>query len=299
MENIYVVTGATGNTGSKVADKLLENGRKVIVIARHEDKLKELSGKGAKAMAGDVLDAEFLKNAFKEANALYAMIPPNYTGNDYLSHYKNVSDSIVKAVESSEIKNIVALSSIGAELPEGTGIVEGLHYLEEKLKSLRNINILILRPGYFMENLFSQIDIIKNMGVLGSPTKGDLPIEMVCTKDIAEVAAKHLDRLDFKGFEVKYILGQRVVTFNEVAKVLGKAIGKDDLKYVQFSYEDAINGMVQSGLSKNTAEGFVGLSKFFNAGKSDKGYSRSAENTVHTSIEEFSKTFAEVYNSKR
>lgn len=299
MEDIYVVLGATGNTGRPVAERLLEAGKKVAVIARNENKLKELTGKGAKAFTGNILDANFLKNAFSEASAVYAMIPPDYSGNDYRTHYAKSADSIVNALKNSNVKHVVALSSVGAELTEGTGVVVGLHEFEEKLKTLSGINILMLRAAYFMENFYGSMDMIRNMGILGSATKGDIPIPMVSAKDISEVAAAHLIKLDFNGISVQYVLGQRNLTFNDTAKILGRALGKDDLKYTQFSYDDAKKGLIQAGLPEDTADGFVGLSKYFNSGMSEKEVDRTPANTTPTSLEEFAETYARVYNSKK
>ncbi|MGE5680075.1 MAG: NAD(P)H-binding protein [Bacillota bacterium] len=297
MENIYVIAGATGNTGHLIAENLLDNGKKVLAIARNQDKLKTLIGKGAKILAGDIMDTEFLKKSLKEATAAYLLIPPSYQQKDFRAYQNKVTESFVNALEGSAVKYIVALSSIGGHMKKGAGVVQGLHDFEEALKKLKDINILILRPGYFMENFFGSIEMIKNMHVLGSPTKADVPVPMVATRDIAEIASNHLLKLDFSGTVVQYVLGPRDMTFNEAASVLGKAIGVNDLKYVQFPYEDAKKAIVQSGLSESTAEAFVDLSRAFNSGEALNDHVRTFENTTPTSLEDFAKEFAAVYNS--
>ena len=161
---------------------------------------------------------------------------------------------------------------------------------------LQAVNVLNLRPSYFMENLFGQIGIVKQMGFGGSPMKGDIAVPMVATKDIGAVALKRLLDLDFTGNNVEYILGQRDLTYDETMEILGNAIGIHGLKYVQFPYDAAKNAMVQSGFcSENVADLMNGLSEAFNEGKGQNDYKRTPENTTPTSIEEFAHVFAAVY----
>src|SRR3989338_1807121 len=126
--------------------------------------------------------------------------------------------------------------------------------MEQKFNRIAGLNVLHLRPTYFMENLFGQIETIKNMGIMGTPVKGNLRFPMVATRDIAEAAAKRLLALDFRGSSVQYVLGSRDVTYNEVAKV----IGKPDLHYVEFPYEDAKKAMMQGwGIGESAANALV------------------------------------------
>jgi uncharacterized protein YbjT (DUF2867 family) len=135
------------------------------------------------------------------------------------------------------------------------------------------------------------------MGVLGSATRADLPLPMVASKDVAAMAFKFLKDLSFKGNMVQYVLGPRDLNYNEVASIIGKAIGKPDLKYVQFSYEDAKKGMLMSGmLSESIADSFNDLSRSFNEGLANDDYHRDAGNTTPTTLEEFAKGFAFAFN---
>ncbi len=296
---MYVITGATGNIGKVIAAELLSKNKQVRVIGLHNaDKLKEFMAKGAEPFVGDVNDAEFVKNAFKGATAVYCMIPPNTRSKDFRKDQQKVARNYVNAVKENGIKNVLLLSSIGAHLRNGAGVVDGLGDMEKYFSELKNVNVLNLRPSYFMENIFGQMDMIKHNGIIGSATKGDLHIPLVATKDIGAVAAKYLLDLNFKGNTIEYVLGPRDVTFNEIAHVIGKAIGKQDLKYVQFSYEDAKKGMVQSGfVSENVAELFNGLAEAMNSGKALNAHKRTSANSTPTTLEEFAKVFAHAYGS--
>ena len=136
------------------------------------------------------------------------------------------------------------LSSIGAELPGGTGPIAGLYRQEQRLNQITGLNILHLRPCSFMENQFWSIPIIKASGINGSASPGNYPMPMVATKDIGEKAADFLEHLNFKGKEAFDFAGPQEYTLVEVTAALGKAIGKPDLAYVQFSLEDAKKGML-------------------------------------------------------
>lgn len=297
MTKKYVITGGTGNIGHVLAEKLLAAGNTVIAIGRNQDKLKALSDKGALTATGDLKDAAFLTKTFQGADGVFAMIPPEYTSKDFRKYQNEVGDAIISAIKSSGVKNVVFLSSIGAHLLEKAGVVQGLYDVEQKLNKLGGVNIKILRPVYFMENLFMEVGIIKHAGIAGSALKGDAPIAVVATKDIAEVAANHLSKLDLNGISVEYILGAREYTYNEIAKILGAAIGRSDLVYAQFPYPDAKQGMIQAGMSENVADLMNELVEALNNGSAGEVHVRDTSNTTPTTVEEFAPVFAAVYNS--
>ena len=151
--------------------------------------------------------------------------------------------------------------------------------------------MLNLRPSYFMENLFGQIDIIKQAGIAGSAVRADIRFPLVASADVGTVAAKRLNDLKFKGHTVEYVLGPSDLTFTEVTAVLGKEIGKPDLKYVQFSYDDAKKAMVGSGyLTENMADLYNQMAESFNNGKAMNEHKRTPENSTPTSVQDFAKS---------
>src|ERR1700739_3517094 len=139
---MYVVPGASGHTGHIVANNLLARGEKVRVVGRNAAHLQPLAAKGAETFIADVTDVATLVQAFRQADSAYVMIQPNLGSNDPLGHSNRVSDAIAAAVQSAGIKNVVALSSIGADKASGTGPVVGLHNLEQKLNQINGENVL-------------------------------------------------------------------------------------------------------------------------------------------------------------
>ena len=293
---MYVIMGASGNTGKPLAMALLKAGKKVRVLSRTEDKVKELKAQGAEVMVGESSDVSYLTKAFTGATAVYAMIPPNFAATDFTDYQKKFADAVAEAVKKCNIKYVISLSSVGTHLEEHSGVVFGLRYMEQKLDAISGLNTLHLRPTYFMENTLGQVGVIKQMGVMGSPVKADLNLSMIATKDIADYAFKRLNSLNFSGKNVQYLLGQRDLTYNEVASVFGKAIGKPDLKYNEFPAAAFKQALMLMGTSENLADNMNRFIDHLNKGKVLEDAKRDAESTTSTSIEEFAHTFAYVYN---
>lgn len=294
---IYAVTGATGNVGSVVSEILLEHGHNVRAIGRSKERLQSLIDKGAEPFVGSVDDTKFVQTALENATGVFAMIPPNYFAKNYPAFQDSVAKSLADAVKNSRVSHVVTLSSIGAELEDGTGPIKGLHKLEQRFNDLENVNVVHLRPASFMENLLFGVDTIKNLGVNGSALEADKPIAMIATKDIAAVAAELLESLDFSGKLVRELQGPKDISMTEATRVLGKAIGRDDLKYVQFSYDDVRQALASMGMSASAVDELIELYKAVNEDLVRPQEQRSPANTTPTTFEEFSKTFAGIYKA--
>lgn len=284
---MYVVTGATGNTGNVVAKALLSRGEKVRVIGRTAERLKALAAEGAEPFAADLADAAGVTKAFVGAKAVYVMIPPNLASSDLRSFQNRVTDAIAAALRSTGVTHAVTLSSIGADKPDKTGPVVGLNYLEQQLNCIDALNVLHLRAGYFMENTLAQIGIIQKMGMAVGPLRPDLKLPMIATRDIGEAAADLLLSLDFRQKQTRELLGQRDISMSEVAQSIGGAIGKPDLRYIQAPDEQLRPALVQLGMSSNMADLILEMSVALNSGYMRALEQRSAKNTTPTSYETF------------
>src|SRR5258708_18878471 len=187
-----VILGATGNTGSVVARKLLDRGKKVRVVGRDNKKLVSFVSRGAEAFAADVLHADELSRAFAGAEAVYVLIPPDVKSPDYRAHQEEVSDSIAEALKTAGVTHTVTLSSYGADKPDKTGPVVALPNMEATLARISGLNTLHLRPADFMENTLAQAGIIQSFGMMAGPVRGDLLVPMIATQDIWAAAAEGL-----------------------------------------------------------------------------------------------------------
>jgi len=296
---MYVIMGATGNTGSIVARTLLGQKQNVRVIGRSADRLSPLTAEGAEAFVCDVSDAVALTKAFSGAKAVYAMIPPSMTSENYRADQDKVTGAIAEAVQQAGVEHVVALSSVGADKPQGTGPVAGLHYLEEMLNQIPNLNVLHLRAAYFMENTLAQIGIIKMLGITAGPLNSDLVLPMIATRDIGRAAANALLALDFTGKQTRELLGERDLRYAETATIIGKAIGKPELKYVQLPAEQLRGAFLQMGMSANVADLILEMSAALNSGHMKALEERTAENSTPTSFETFvAEEFVPLYRGK-
>jgi uncharacterized protein YbjT (DUF2867 family) len=298
-EAMYVITGATGNTGGVVAERLLAEGEKVRVVGRDSERLERFTQNGAESFIADATDAGALTKAFAGAKAVYAMIPPNIASPDVRAYEESVSDALRAAIEEDGIKYAVVLSSVGADKSHGTGPVAGLHSLEKKLEGTPGLNALFLRAGYFMENLLPQAGVLKSIGSLAGPVKADLPLPMIATRDIGAFAAEALSKLDFVGKSTHELQGPRDVTYTEVAKIVGAAIGKADLAYNHVPAAQLKPVLMQMGMSSNMADLLLEMADALNSGHMKMRELRSPANTTPTTLETFvAEIFLPAYRGK-
>ena len=296
---MFVVLGASGHTGHVVASNLLARGQKVRVVGRSADRLKSLAAKGAEISVADATDAPALTKALKGADAAYVLIPPELTGSNYRAFQDRVSDAIAASVENAGVKNVVSLSSIGADKSSGTGPVVGLYNLEQKLNQIDGANVLHLRAGYFMENTLPQVAVIRMMGSMAGPIRPDLKLPMIATRDIGDAAADALVRQEFRGKQTRELLGQRDINYVEVASIIGKAIGKPSLGYVQAPDDQLRAAMVQMGMSANFVGLILEMAGALNSGHMKALEPRTAANTTPTSFDTFvEEEFAPAYREQ-
>ncbi len=284
---MYVVLGASGNTGHVVANQLLDAGKKVRVVGRNAGHLQPFAAKGAEIFTADATDAGTLTKAFDRAESAYVMIPPNTASPDPQVYSNRVSDAIAAAVQHAGTKNVVALSSVGADKASGTGPVVGLHNLEQKLNQIQGANVLHLRAAYFMENTLPQANAIRQMGSAVGPLRPDLKLPMIAARDIGAAAAHALLHAEFSGKQTRELLGQRDLDYTEVARIIGQAIGKPDLKYVQAPDDQFRAVLVHMGMSEQFARLLLEMTSALNSGYMHALEPRTAQNTTPTSFETF------------
>lgn len=242
---------------------------------------------GAEILLGDTNDVAFLTKAFRGADA-------DPAAPDYRAEQDGQGEAIVEAIRNSDVKYVVALSSLGGDLSQGTGVIVGLHGQEERLKRLKDTNVVLLRPVSFFENFYNSLGLISEAGINGDSVAAHHPVPMIATRDIADVAAKVLKARDWNGVVVRELLGQRDLSYAEATRIIGERIGKPDLQYVQFSYEDEANALV-AGMSESFANLYVEMTRAFN--EEIKPPRRNQQNTTPTRFEDFADELAHAYTA--
>src|SRR5882762_3080697 len=292
---MYVILGASGNTGSIIADTLLLRRKKVRVVGRDAGRLQRFVRQGAEAFTATVSDAAALTKAFSGARAAYLMLPPAKSREEQ----ERDSDGIAKALKESGLRYGVHLSSYGAQVPEGTGPVSGLHSSEQKLDAIGGLNVLHLRAAYFLENNLAAIDMIHGIGLFGHALLPDQKLPMIATRDVGDYAAQRLLDLDFPGKQTRELLGERDLTMTEATEVIARGIGKPDLRYEQFSYDRVQQALTQAGFSPKKAAVYIEMFQSINAGLLAAQEPRSPQNSTPTSFEKFVQdVFAPAYHGK-
>ncbi len=292
-----VLFGATGKVGSKVAKTLLAQGHAVRLVARDAVKLRPFAEQGAVVIPAQFADTDGLTEALIGADVVLTMIPSNHLAPDFIGEQRQAADSQVAAIRASGIKNVLNLSSAGAHVMEGNGILRALAEMEAKLNALPGLNVLHLRPSYYLENAFYSLGLIRQMGINGLPIDGDRAFPMIATQDVAAVIAEKLVHFDIVGKAVLPLLGPRDYSQREFTTGLGSAIGRPDLPYVRFSPEDTKGGILASGGSESFADLYVELMVATDQGLLNYER-RSPETTTPTTLREFAETvFAPVYQA--
>jgi uncharacterized protein YbjT (DUF2867 family) len=295
---MIVITGATGHTGQPAAEALLAKGEKVRVIGRDAAKLEPFVKKGAEAFAGNVQDAAAMAKAFTGATVAYLIVPQSKE-EDVRAYQENVTDTYAKALVAAKVPFAVTLSSMGAQHPEKTGPIVGLHNMETKFNKIAGLNVLHLRPTQFMENLLMSIPPLRMLGSLPGASPGDVAQPWIATKDIGAYAATRLAACNFSGSSVQELSGPRDVTWKEIASIIGGAIGKPKLGYMQVPFMMLEPAFKQMGMSAKMAALMVEMLKAANAGLLAPQQPRTAANTTPTTIESFiADVFAPAFNTK-
>jgi uncharacterized protein YbjT (DUF2867 family) len=294
----YVITGATGNTGKPLAHALLDAGKSVRIITRDAVKAQDLVAKGAELVLGSSTDADVLKAAFAGAQAVYFMIPPDASTADLRAYQRASAEAGAAALAANQVPYVVTLSSVGAHLSEGGGVVQGLYDMENIFDQLDGTNVLHLRPGYFMENLLGQVAGVKHQGAVAAPSPADLPIGMIATQDIAAYATQRLLDLDFSGTgNVQHLIGTTPISLGEITQLIAAALDKPGLPYYQVPFDGFRDFMLNVwGVGASYADSMIAFTESLNAGRITELADKDAISTP-TSAEQFiNTTFKYVYD---
>lgn len=294
MKKRILVTGITGNIGSHLVPYLQKHDCSLVGISRDAQKTAALETQGIAVHAGDLTNADFVTRAFAGVDVAFLMLPPNYTSANLREAQGVITANYVRAIQTHGIKKVVCLSSVGAHLSEGAGIIAPLYDLEQKIRQLP-VDAVFLRPSYFMENLFTQISVVKAHRIMAASIKEDLKMGFVAVKDIAMVAAKYLTE-DFLGQKVQFVLGPEDLTYSEVATAIGQKIGIPDLPYVKLSSEEFTQASIAMGMAPAVVHALSEYIESSNTGAVGAETVRDAVATTPTSIHEFAEVFAQVYN---
>ncbi|WP_343673447.1 NAD(P)H-binding protein [Chitinophaga sp.] len=295
-----VLTGSLGNIGKHLAAALTKKGHAVTVISSQPERAKEIEALGAKAAIGSMFDAVFLTQAFQGADIVYLMETMEAAGDlfdksvDFIATISQIGKNYQQAVEQAGIKQVIHLSSIGAHMEKGNGILLFHHQVEGILNELpADVAIKFMRPVGFYTNLFSFINTIKNTGAIISNYGGDKKEPWVHPLDIATTVAEEMEA-PFEGRKIRYIASDEVSP-NEMATALGAAIGRPDLQWKVIPDQQLLDKWLSIGFNHQVAAGFVEMQASQGSGLLYEDYYRHRPVLGKVKLADFAKEFAAAF----
>jgi len=261
---MYVVFGATGQTGSAVADVLLETKLPVRVVLRSEKAADAWRERGADVAFADLMDTDALTEALVGATGVYALNPPAYKASDTTAAAKKIGAHYIEAIKKSSVRKAVLLSSIGSQHDHGTGLILSTHHLENIFGELE-IPVAFLRAASFMDNWNGVAKVAAEKGVLPSFYQPlDRRIPMVATKDIGRTAAALLTE-EWRGKRIIELYGAADYSPNDTATAFAHLLQRDvrAVPILESEWQKMIEGF---GFSPEGANNYVEMMRGFNSG---------------------------------
>jgi uncharacterized protein YbjT (DUF2867 family) len=298
-----IITGSLGNIGKPLAIDLVKKGHQVTVITSKAERQSAIESLGAKAAIGSFFDIEFLTEAFRGADVVYLMEAWEGIGSifdkdvDFVAAFDRIGNNYKTAVELSGVKQLVHLSSIGAHTDQGTGSL----YLHNKVEGILGrlpdaVAIKFIRPVGFYSNLYRNLDTIKKQRAIVSTYGGDQKEPWVAAEDIAATISEEMEK-PFEGRSVHYLASDEVSP-NEVAQILGEAIGEPDLAWKVVPRAQMLSGMLAAGMNEWIANGFMAMQAAQESGSLYEDFYRHKPIFGKTKFKDFAKEFAQVYHQQ-
>jgi len=289
------ITGSLGNIGGPLTRELVRQGHNVTVITSNPKKSSDIESLGAIAAVGKLEDLNFLKSVFTGAASVFCMIPPDFSQSDQQEYYRTLGNVYAEAIAKTSVKRVVHLSSYGAHLPSGTGFITGSYITEQIFNRIPDISLTHIRPTFFYGNLLSFINMIKTAGFIGSVYGGRDRIAMVSPKDIASAVAEELQK-DKNITPIRYVSSDEK-TCDEVAEILGNAIGIPDLKWLTLTKEQVLKALRDRDIPDNAARNLVELGEALHSGRLLEDYEKHKPTFGKVKLDEYAVEFARIFQN--
>lgn len=272
---LYTVVGATSTVGSAIVERLTAAGHRVRPVSR--------------AAGVSLDDAPALRDAFAGADGAFVMIPFDWAASDLHEREREIGEKLADAVRAANVRRVILLSGLNAPLKKGTSL--GAALMEDRLNALAIPELLHLRAGFFMENFQKGLAFAAQAesGSFATPFRGDRPMPMIASRDVGAVAAELLTATSFPASKVRELHGAGDYTLAQTTAILGKALGKPNVEYVQVPLDAARAGMLETGMSTSFADAVIETARSFNDEERWAAETRNAGNTTPTTLEQWAR----------
>ncbi|GGL15877.1 NmrA family transcriptional regulator [Sphaerisporangium melleum] len=222
---MIVVTTPTGQIGSRLVRRLLDQDEKVRVIVRDAARLDHTVRRRVESIEGSHDDPVVLDKALTGAKALFLLVPPNPQAPSAEEHYLDFARAGAAAVARHGVGHVIGVSSAGHGWPAPAGVLSAAFAMDEELGRSGAAYRALCMP-FYMENLLGQLDAIRGHGAFSLTCAGDLPLALIATRDIAGTAARLLTDLSWTGQENLPVFGPDRLTPDGMAEVIGRELGR-------------------------------------------------------------------------
>src|SRR5262249_48100516 len=221
----YLITGATGDIGSKVVDLLIQRGDRPGVFVRDARKARSRFPDRVEVFVGDLADPESMRAALKGVDELFLLNSgPQIPVRD---------DAAANVAKTAGVKHLVKLSSMDVQHGLAIG---GWHERGEAAVRGRGGPFTFVRPAGFVWDLPAWAPSIKADGVVRTSSRaGRRPF--IRSDEITAVAVKALTTGGYAGQSLA-IPGPEALSFSEVTARIAGAIGKR-LRFQPISADEA------------------------------------------------------------
>ncbi|MGB3468807.1 MAG: NAD(P)H-binding protein [Cyclobacteriaceae bacterium] len=296
-----ILTGSLGRIGKPLAKMLVDNDHTVTVISSSPERSMEIEEIGALPAIGSLQDTDFLSSCFEGADVVYTMVPPaNYFDHelDLVGYFRTLGAGFATAIGKTGVNRVVNMSSIGAHMANGNGILEGTYQVEKTLDALpEEVAVTHIRPTEIYYNLYNSIDLIKGHGIMAGNLAGNDVNVWVSPEDIASVTVEEIINAS-TGRKVRYVASDEL-TYDEMAGILGNAIGKPDLKWVQISDSQLSESLINVGMQPAIAEKMTEMYAAIHSGLLYEDYRKHTPDELgKVKMKDFARDFVASYHRK-
>jgi uncharacterized protein YbjT (DUF2867 family) len=231
-----LVTGATGNVGSRVIQELRRRGVPLRAFVRDADRASAVLGPEVDLAVGDFAEPASIGAALDGVDALFLAcgnLPPQ------VEYERNVIDAAARA----GVRRLVKLSALGARLGSPVDFWDWHARIEQHLRA-SGIPSVVLRPRFYMSNLLGSVETIKSAGAIFAPAEG-VKVPMMDPLDVAATAAIALSDDGHEG-QTYELTGPEAITFHDVAAQLSRVTGRP-ARFVPVPEPAAVDALLQTG----------------------------------------------------
>ncbi|AKP67479.1 NAD(P)H-binding protein [Companilactobacillus ginsenosidimutans] len=291
----FVLTGSLGHIGLPLTKQLVADGHDVTVISSNKNRAASIEQLGADAKIGNMLDEKFLTDSIKGADGVYLMMSFAHSDEQGMPNQlsKIIGATYSNAIRNSGVKNVINLSSVGADQGPEVGTLHIYQNIENAINEVEGINVTHIRPTSMYYNLLGDITTIKRADAIYANYPGDVVNSYVAPEDIAPVIAERLENPK-SGVNVKYVASDEK-TGAEVAQILGDTIGKK-VKWIEITDEQKLQSLMNAGISEELATGITRMGAAHKLDAFYADYHKNHPTLGSTKLTDFAKEFAKIYN---